>query len=765
MAKEARPAKNPKKSARRTGSVGPLPSREEILEFIQRSEVKVGKREIAKAFGIKGQYRVQLKALLRQMTEDGLLAGDRKDLKSPGMLPNVTVYHVTGRNDDGELVGRPERWDNDSEPPVVIIALSNKSKGTAPGIGSRVLAKIDEELSDTAIKTAVVLKALETKQSTSFGVVKHHKSASLIRPLDRKQKELPLASSNEAPPKSNTLVEFDIRRGGRFSRPEAVIREVIADISSPKAISLIAVHSKGIPSVFPPKVLQSAEEATLSPEKRREDLTHIPFVTIDPADARDHDDAIFAERLDSQEVPDGVRVYVAIADVAAYVRPGSAMDREALQRGNSVYLPDRVIPMLPERISNDLCSLREKEARPALVVIMDFDRNGRKKNHQFKRAMIRVEAGISYDAAQKSRDGTDLLDGPVGSQIIPDLYEAYEKLNKGRQDREPLELDVPETKIRLDNEGEIVDVIIPERFDAHKLVEEFMIQANVAAAETLERKNQALIYRIHDSPSLQKLEALRLFLKSLDFALPKTGAMRAARFNGIIRRFSGKDTEQLVQDVVLRSQSQAEYSNENIGHFGLNLRRYAHFTSPIRRYADLIVHRALISALGLGSDGLKPEDAEDLGDISRTISDAERRAVSAERETVSRMVSRHLSEHQGARFDGKISGVTGAGLFIRLDTLGAEGFVPISTIGNEYFIHDADHHRLIGENSRLIYQLGGRVNVELVEAEPITGSLTFAIRGSDGKKADRKPNAGARPKFKARRGSGRSGPPHRRQRR
>lgn len=738
--KKPRLASRKGKSSQKTAGsrTGPLPDREEILDFIRKSQGKVGKREIAKAFGIKGQYRVQLKALLRDMIDDGLIAGDRKVLRQPGAIPQVTVYVITGRDDDGELIGRPERWEEDSEPPAVAITISRKSKGAAPGIGARVLAKLDEDAED-ARKSATVIKVLESRQLSAFGIVRHHHGGSVIQPVDRKQKELPLSSLSEHPPKSGTLVEYDIRRGGRFGRTEAVIREVVADVSSPKAISLIAIHSKGIPSVFPAAVLKAAEAATLPPDKSREDMTDIPFLTIDPADARDHDDAIFAEPLDEPDIPEGIRIYVAIADVAAYVLPGSPLDREALLRGNSVYLPDRVVPMLPERISNDLCSLREKENRPALVAIMEFDRNGRKKRHMFKRAMIRVESGISYEEAQNSHDGAAAIDGAVGERILPALYDAFSKLEKGRDDREPLDLDVPETKIILDGDGEIADVTVPARLDAHRLVEEFMIQANVAAAESLEGKSQALIYRIHDSPSLQKMEALRVFLKSLDFNLPKSGALRASRFNGIIQRFKGRDTEQLVQEVVLRSQSQAEYSDENIGHFGLNLRRYAHFTSPIRRYADLVVHRALITALGLGKGGLRPEDEADLGDIARTISDAERRAVAAERETVSRMVTRHLAEHTGAVFDAKISGVTSAGLFLRLEKLGADGFVPVSTLGNEYFVYDADHHRLTGEDTRLVYQLGGRVKAELLEAEPVTGSLTFAIRESDSKRAERKP--------------------------
>ena len=462
------------------------------------------------------------------------------------------------------------------------------------------------------------------------------------------------------------------------------------------------------------------------------------LITIDPPDARDHDDAVWAEPDDDPANPGGVKVIVAIADVAAYVRSGTALDREARIRGNSVYFPDRVVPMLPERISNDLCSLREKEDRPALACFMTFDASGTKKSHRFDRVIMRSAAKLSYQEAQAAIDGrpnakTETLVEPV----LRPLWQAYDVLMKGRRRREPLELDLPERKLILDAHGLVERVVTPERLDAHKLVEEFMIQANVAAAETLEAKTTPLLYRIHEPPAREKLAALSEFLKTVGLSLPLGQVMRPKHFNRILAAAAGKEYQHVVNEIVLRTQAQAVYSPENKGHFGLTLRRYAHFTSPIRRYADLIVHRGLISALGLGNDGLTAEDIARLPDTADLVSGAERRAMAAERETIDRLIAAHLAGQTGSIFRGRIGGVVGAGLFITLTDSGADGFVPVSTLGREYFVYDQTRHALIGEKSGATYQLGDRVEVKLVETAPVSGGMRFEMvsEGRSGKPA------------------------------
>jgi ribonuclease R len=475
--------------------------------------------------------------------------------------------------------------------------------------------------------------------------------------------------------------------------------------------------------------LAEADAARPASLAGREDWRTVPFVTIDPPDAKDHDDAVHAAADSDPRNAGGFIVSVAIADVAHYVQPGSALDRAALERGNSVYFPDRVVPMLPERISNDLCSLRPHEDRPALAVRMVIGIDGRKRSHSFHRVLIRSAARLHYEQAQFAVSGrTDEVTGPIAQPILGPLYAAYEAVRRARDERGPLDLELPERKILLKADGTVDRVIMPQRLDAHRLIEEFMILANVAAAESCERARVTLIYRVHDDPAPEKIIALREFLATLDISLPKGGALRPDAFNHILQRVKGRDVERLVNEVVLRSQAQAEYSAENFGHFGLNLRRYAHFTSPIRRYADLIVHRSLIRAFKLGDDGLPDgTDVRALSEIAANISATERRAMKAERETADRLIAHFLADRVGATFDGHISGVTRAGLFVELNETGADGLIPARHIGEEYFRYNETSHAFVGRSAT--YRLGDPVTVELVEAAPVAGALRFRLIG------------------------------------
>src|SRR6185436_12705003 len=477
----------------------------------------------------------------------------------------------------------------------------------------------------------------------------------------------------------------------------------------------------GIPHVFPVAAEAEAHAARPADLAGREDWRKLALVTIDPVDAKDHDDAVHAGPDPDPDNPGGHILTVAIADVAHYVRPGSALDREAVKRGNSVYFPDRVVPMLPERISNDLCSLRPREDRAALAVRMIIGRDGRKRSHTFHRVLIKSAAKLNYVQVQTAIGGAPDEDtGPLLDGSLRPLYAAYEALKRARNERGPLDLDLPERKILLKADGTIDRVVTPERLESHRLIEEFMVLANVAAAETLERAKVPLIYRVHDEPAMEKVEALREFLVTLDIAFAKGGVLRAEQFNRILARVKGHDVEKLVNEVVLRTQAQAEYAAENYGHFGLNLRRYAHFTSPIRRYADLVVHRGLIRALKLGGDGL-PDGVEQkaLAEVAAQISATERRAMLAERETNDRLIAHFLADRIGASFEGRISGVTRAGLFVKLRDTGADGFVPARTIGDEYFRYDETGHAMVGSRSGETYRLGDPVTVKLVEAAPV----------------------------------------------
>ncbi|WP_429808811.1 ribonuclease R [Ensifer sp. B1-9] len=720
---------------------GAVPPRDVLMRFIAENPDRASKREIAKAFGLKGETRVELKALLRSLEEDGLVEKKRKSLVRPGALPPVTVLDITIRDVDGELIGRPAEWlDDDGVAPAVLIKQSavGKAKGKVPvgGLGDRVLAKIfpAKERGGPAY-TARIIKVLDKRKDAVLGVFRSTPGGGgRLMPIDKRGEEVLVDPEFTGNAKDGDLVEVQLARVGRYGLPRAQVQNVIGSVASEKAISMIAIHSHGIPHVFPERVIEEANAAGPATMAHREDWRTLPLITIDPADAKDHDDAVHAEPDPSEDNPGGVIVTVAIADVSYYVRPKSALDLEALKRGNSVYFPDRVVPMLPERISNDLCSLKEGVDRPALAVRMRFSKEGRKAGHTFHRIMMRSAAKLSYQQAQAAIDGNpDDKTGPILDTILKPLWEAYRTLTRGRDRRQPLELNMPERKIILKPDGTVDRVFVPERLDAHKLIEEMMIQANVAAAETLEQKRQVLIYRVHDQPSLAKQESLREFLATLDISLIKGGNMRSNHFNGILAKAEGKPFETMVNEMVLRSQSQAIYSPENIGHFGLNLLKYAHFTSPIRRYADLIVHRALVASLGLGEGGLTPQEEGVLDDIAAEISTFERRAMAAERDTVDRLIAHHLNGRVGEEFEGRVSGVTKAGLFVTLPAYGADGFVPISTLGRDYFIYDEAHQALSGEKTGLGYRLGDPVRVKLVEAVPLAGALRFEML-SEGRK-------------------------------
>jgi ribonuclease R len=743
-----------------------LPSREELAAFIRDRSGKVGAREIARAFGAKNADRAALNRMLRELADAGEIDRRRKRLHHPGTLPPVVLADVTGRDADGELLARPTEWDEAAHgaPPVIRIVMPRRPRqGEVAGVGDRALLRIEKSSEEET--TARVIKLLDRAKHRVLGIFRGLPGGGgRLVPVDKKQlgREMAIPADRAGGAVDGDLVAVEVARNGRLGLPMGSVIERLGSIKSERAISLIAIHSHDIPHVFARALLDEAEAAQPATLAGREDWRQVPFVTIDPPDAKDHDDAVHAVPDPDPRNAGGHLVSVAIADVAHYVRPGSALDREAVRRGNSVYFPDRVVPMLPERISNDLCSLRPNEDRPALAVRMVIGADGRKRSHTFHRVMMRSAAKLSYEEAQFAVSGrADELTDPLVDPVLKPLYAAYETVRRARDERSPLDLDVPERKILLKADGAVDRVIVPPRLESHRLIEEFMILANVAAAETCERARVPLIYRVHDEPSQEKLNALREFLATIDIALPKGGVLKPDGFNRILAQVKGREVERLVNQVVLRSQAQAEYSPENFGHFGLNLRRYAHFTSPIRRYADLVVHRALIRGLKLGADGL-PEDVDvaALAEVAASISATERRAMKAERETADRLIAHFLADRIGATFDGHMSGVTRAGLFVELDDTGADGFIPARFIGDEYFRFDEAGRAFIGHAET--HRLGDPVTVELVEAAPVAGALRFKLvrhAGAAKQKTGHQPHAGS--KFRDRQSRSRK---HRRRR-
>ena len=744
------------------GGSAALPSRDELAAYIReagQSDVS----EMARHFGLKGADRRELRVMLKAMQADGALGKrGRKGLAEAGALPPVGVADVSERDADGDLFVRLTNAGEDA--PLVRLAPDKIEKTAgAPGLGDRVLVRFDRL--ESGEFEARLIKRLGQSAHKILGVVRKARRETRIEPVDRKSKEVMLLTGPDAEKvKDGDLVVAQVGSGHpahRYGPKPGKLVEIVGREDQPRAASLIAIHSHGVPTGFPPSADEEAEAAPKPTLKGRTDLRDLPLVTIDPVDARDHDDAVYSHPDDDPKNEGGFIVWVAIADVAAYVRAGTSLDRTAWDKGNSTYFPDRVEPMLPERLSAGLCSLVQGQDRACLAVRMQFDARGRKIDHKFVRGLMRSAAKLSYEQAQAAIDGEpDDATGPLLEPILRPLWAAYATMKLGREARSPLEIESEERRIRLSPEGEVVSIEKRRALPAHKLIEEMMIQANVSAAETLEQKKTPLLYRVHDAPSQEKIFALGDFLATIGVKWSKGEAPTTKRFNQLLGQTRGGPHAEIVNEVVLRTQMQAIYSPDNIGHFGLNLDRYAHFTSPIRRYADLVVHRALIRALKLGDDGLSDAEIPRMTETAEHITACERRAMAAERDATDRYVAAFLADRQGAEFEGRITGVTRFGLFIRLEETGADGLVPVSSLGAEYFVHDDRTHALVGERTGKRWRLGARVQVKLLEATPVTGGLLFEML-SDPDAAD--PNA-PRPRLGVR-GRGRpvrGGPPGKR---
>ena len=686
------------------------------------------KRDLARALHIKGSERVALKRILRELENERAIERSARRRYAPaGGLPEVAVIEIVGQDADGELLGRPERWERAEPSPRIFISPGREAEtGPALGVGERVLARLSR--TDDGYD-ARVIKRIGAGVHRVLGVYREDAGHGRIEPIDRRSRHTFVVDSHDrGGARSNELVLVEPLAGRPAGLPRARILERLGSMSEPRAISLIAIHEHGIPTEFSREALAEAEHAERADPKGRTDLRNVPLVTIDPEDARDHDDAVWAGPDPDPANRGGHIVTVAIADVAHYVRPDSALDKEARKRGNSAYFPDRVVPMLPEKLSADLCSLREGEDRPCLAVRMIFDAEGKKRRHEFVRAIMRSAARLTYAEAQRGFDGRpDSAHAEIARGTLAPLWDAYRTLAAARDARAPLDLDLPERRVVLGPDGRVASIAFRERLESMRLIEEFMIQANVAAAESLEKARSPLVYRIHERPSQEKLSAFADYLRSIGLSFAKGQVIKPSTFNRILAAAKGGPHQDVLNDVVLRTQAQAVYAQDNIGHFGLNLQRYAHFTSPIRRYADLIVHRALIRALGLGHDGLTDTEMGRLAETAEHITMCERRAMAAERDSTDRYVAAFMEDRVGADFIARITGVTRFGLFVRLKETGADGLIPIRTIGAEYFRHDERRHALVGERSGAAYTLGDTVNVRLREAAPLTGGLRFEL--------------------------------------
>lgn len=706
-----------------------IPSPDEILSYISNSTRPLTKRELARAFKIKGDDRIPFKKLLRKLDNDGIIIKQTGGgFSVPDALPAVTIVEVTDIDVDGDVIARPAEWQDDTQGPAPRIEVAPGKKGhPALKQGDRVLARLNRQ-SDT-VYAAIPIKRLDEPQNRVLGVVRKKRQGYILQPTDKKAKydfEIHQADLNGAKPGDLAVAEVQPSRGLRQKKVRII--ETIGDEADPKAISLIAMHAVNLRIEFPEAVLNETQNMRVPDLKGRKDLRDIPLVTIDGADARDFDDAVYAEELEDG----GFHLIVAIADVSHYVKHGKALDDEAYRRGNSTYFPDRVVPMLPEKLSNDLCSLRPNEPRACMAMHMKIDNEGRLRNAKIERGIMRSAARLVYEQVQAAYDGQeDDLTGPLMDSVIRPLYKAYDILWQAREKRGALNLDLPEKQIIIDDNNVMTGVKTRDRLDSHKLIEEFMILANVAAARLLEDKQAPCVYRVHDKPDPSKIDATRDVIESFGISFPKGQVVKPGMINDILDKAAAMPYGQLVSQVILRAQSQARYHPENIGHFGLALSKYAHFTSPIRRYADLIVHRSLIRAYGLGDGGLSEDEELHLNERCEHISTTERTSMEAERNAVDRFTAAYLSTQIGATFTGRISGATRFGLFVELHETGADGLVPIRSLPKDYYVHDEDQHALIGRDSGRIYRMGATVSVNLTEADPLTGSTIFNLANDE----------------------------------
>ncbi len=718
------------KRSRRPDQPGPLPSKAEITEYINENPGRVGTREIARAFNVTAAGRVELKRLLHEMRDEGLTENAARAIGGARTLPKVLVLEVTGRDIDGELLAQPFEWRGVTPAPRILI-VPGEGEGAKPaGVGDKVLARLTP--ADDGYEARVMRhlgRPAETGARRVLGVLQLEAKECRVRPVEKGRDEILISRDHTMGAQTGELVQVEMEAGRRYGPPLGKVVQRLGLVNDARSVSLIAIYEHGIPVEFNPAAVKEAEAATSPKLGKGTDLRGLPLVTIDPPDARDHDDAVWAEADTDPKNRDGWVVIVAIADVAHYVRPGSALDRDALRRGNSSYFPDRVVPMLPEALSAGLCSLIHDEDRAVLAVRMRFDANGNKIGHEFIRGLMNSRASLTYAQVQAAMDGApDDIAAPLLEEIIRPLYGAYAAVARARDARHPLALELPERRIELNEAGQVKSINIAERLDAHRLIEEFMIAANVCAAETLEKKTAPCMYRIHAEPALAKLESLRDFLKSLEYTLARGQVLKPELFNRILEKARGTEHAAVINEVILRAQSQAAYSPENIGHFGLALPRYAHFTSPIRRFADVLVHRALIRACNLGDGGLPDgQGYPEFLSIGEEISAHERRSMAAERDSSDRYLAAYLSDRVGAEFDGAISGVTRFGLFVRLRDSGADGLIPIRNLGTEYFSHVEAQHALVGDRTGLTFRLGDAVRVRLMEAVPVSGGLRFEL--------------------------------------
>lgn len=639
-------------------------------------------------------------------------------------LPDTLVVTVSHVNDDGEAIAVPTPWNHRHKPPHVIIT---SCTADAPAVGQRALARLTR-ISKHAYEAHVIKVLPDEKPQTIVGTFLVSQDKARIEPADRRlRNSFIVERDDQGGAKHGELVAAIVQavRHKGLGLQYAKVTTRIGTAQSPGAFSLIAIHTHGLPTEFSPAALAMAEEATPPVmEAGREDLRKIPLVTIDGADARDFDDAVFAE-------PDGSNwhVIVAIADVAHYVPEDSALDIDAFERGNSAYFPDRVVPMLPAALSNGLCSLNPDEDRYCLAVHLWIDAHGHTTRYRFVRGIMCSHRRFTYEDIQRIADNEHTH--PLYAKVVAPLYGAYAALTREWEQRGALDLNLPEHKVTLDDKGSVSAIIPRERLTSHRLIEAYMVAANVAAADYLVHHRAGGIFRVHEPPSIDKLDELRRLLDIAGYGLSKGSGISAQHFNKVLRKSEGTPEAYMVHTAVLRSQMQAFYRHENVGHFGLGLQKYCHFTSPIRRYADLMVHRALIAHLAHDKNArekLPHTKRRELEKIADHISITERKAMLAERDSMDRYRTAYMSARLGQDFGAAITGINKFGLYATISDIGVTGFVPVRALGEGFFRYDERHSCFREHRGERRYRLGDPLVITVEEANSLTGNLIFSVK-------------------------------------
>jgi ribonuclease R len=697
----------------------PVPSREAVLQLLEDRGMPLSFDDIIGALGVSGERDLDAFARrLRAMERDGQVLKNRRGLYGLPQKMNMVRGRVIGHPDGfGFLV--PEEGGDD-------LFLSPKEMRVALH-GDRVLARVVGQDSRGRPEGAVV-EVLERARRHIVGRYATSDHVGFVIPHDRRiSQDVLIPRGEELKAREGQIVVAEIVDWPTHrNQPVGRVMEIVGEHLGPGMEIEVALRSHDLPHAWPESALREARAfaSTVPPEatQGRVDLRAVPLVTIDGEDARDFDDAVYAER-DGK----GFKLLVAIADVSAYVRTGSALDQEAYARGNSVYFPRRVIPMLPEELSNGLCSLNPDVDRLCMVCEMHVDANGKIGKHRFYEGVMRSQARLTYTKVASMLVDKDAQLRREYERLVPhleNLYLLFKALNVERVKRGAVDFELPETKIIFDDNQKIKQIVPTQRNDAHKLIEECMLAANVCAADVLRKNKIPAPYRIHEVPPADKLIELRAFLGEIGLSLGGGARPRAQDYSKLVRSVEKRPDARLINTVLLRSLSQAMYSPENVGHFALGYEHYAHFTSPIRRYPDLVVHRAIKSTLKREQLGLSMEKAHELG---VHCSMTERRADEATREVVRLLKAQYMQQHVGDEFDGIITGVTQFGIFVELSEVYVDGLVHITALGNDYFLFEPKSHRLIGERTRTIFRLGDKLRVRVMRVDLDEAKIDFEL--------------------------------------